>query len=173
MVLVLEGRQQGLLQVDAAVLLSRLDLRRFLRVQWLCLIAFEVDFNSVHAVNTLPVPGRLTLEQGSQLASECFVLSPVLNKVSLHKLIIQDQHWEVKLALLVDRDGLVHNLRQIVDLLSKFDFVSSQASEHFQLLVIFALVDQLDLAHCFLFFGQLDLALGGQFFDLNGVGVLH
>ena len=57
----------------------------------------------------------------------------------------------MKLALLVKSDALVDNLGQHVYLLSKFDLFAPDVTVHFQLLTVFARVDQLDLLHALCF----------------------
>lgn len=68
-----------------------------------------------------------------------------MNEISLHELLIKDEHWEVQLALFVLSDALVVNLRQVNHLFAEFDLFTPDVAIHAEFIVIFALVDQLDL----------------------------
>lgn len=103
---------------------------------------------------------------------ERLVLGPILDEVSLHELIVQDQNREMQQSFLVHSDGLVDNLRQMVLLLAEFDLLAPQVPEHFQLLVILSLVDKLNLLHVLFLPIKLSLRLFLDILDLLRVWVL-
>lgn len=133
------------------------------------MIGFKVHLDCVHAVNTLLVPWCLLLEQGSELLGKSLVFRPVLNEVRLHEFIVEDEHGEVEFALLVHGDGLLHDLRQVVLLLTQLNLVRSDDSVNLELLIFLALVDQLYLPHVLFLLLELRVCFCHEVFDFNSI----
>jgi len=142
---VLQGFQESVLDIHFHVFLGRFRFRRFFLIQTLGLISLKVNFDRVHPVNAFLVPRCLLLEEWPQLLSKSLILLPILNEISLHELLIKDEYWEVQLALFVLSDALVVDLRQVNHLFAEFDLFTPDVAIHAEFIVIFALVDQLDL----------------------------
>lgn len=53
---------------------------------------------------------------------------PVLDKVSGHILVVEQQHGEMKLAVRVFSDGLLHDLGHVELLLAQFDLLGPQVA---------------------------------------------
>ncbi len=155
----LQDREQGSIEVNTDVLFVVLALGCFLFVQTFSHVSLKVDFNCVHAVDSLFVPRSLLAEQGPQLSGEGVFLDPVLNEVRDHKLFIQYQHWEVKLKSVIESDVLVNHLGKLMNALSQFDASVPNCAINSHHFILFRLFDDLDLLHCLDLFSEMLIAL--------------
>lgn len=69
------------------------------------------------------------------------VFRPVLDEVGDHELVVDDEHWEVQLALGVQLDVHLYRLRQMVALFPDLNAFRPQAPVHRQLLVVLRCLD--------------------------------
>lgn len=129
-----KGLEQSQVEVKLGILLGRLFLLVF-GVEHLSLVVFVVSLDGFHGVLSILVPWRLLLEDHGQLLLESGVLLPVLDEVSLHELVVEQQDGEVQLAILVQGDLQFQTVWQVVHLFAQFHFVFPKLSVDLDLFI--------------------------------------